>query len=88
MLDSGTALDGAVVEYTEGVTNISTVPATDVVLTDNLDLPLAGQLSYVAGSATLDGLTTGILVPAPLITADYSTTYGPPAPIASTTPCL
>ena len=85
VLGGGPALAGSVVEYTVGVTNISTVPATDVVLTDNLDLPLAGQLSYVAGSATLDGLTTGILVAAPLITADYSTTYGPLAPSASTT---
>ena len=77
VVGGGAALAGSQIEYVVTLTNISTVPATSVVITDDLDQPLAGQLTYVAGSATLNGATTGVSVAGPLITADYGATYGP-----------
>ncbi len=85
VVGGGAALAGSEVEYTVRVTNISTIPATDIVLTDDLDIPIAGQLLYTMSSATLNGLPAGVTVVGSLITADYSTTYGPLAPGASTT---
>ena len=84
VVGGGPALAGSQLEYVVRVTNIGTVPATDVLLTDDLDLPLAGQLSYVLGSATLDNGTAGVSVLGSVITADYSTTRGPLAPGAQT----
>ena len=80
VVGGGPALPGAEVEYVVRVQNISAVPAIDVVITDDLDDPVAGQLNLVLGSATLNGLTAGVTEAPPLITADYSTTYGPLAP--------
>ena len=84
VVGGGAALAGSQLEYVVRVTNIGTTPATNVVITDDLDQPVAGQLVYVAGSATLDGATPGVSVVGPLLTADYSTTRGPLAPGAST----
>ena len=47
-------------------------------------MPTPGYLTLVPNSATLNGSTTGITVAGPLITADYSTTYGPLQPRQST----
>ncbi|QKT04624.1 DUF11 domain-containing protein [Ectothiorhodospiraceae bacterium 2226] len=80
----GAALPGATLEYVVRATNIGSVPAHDVVITDDLNAPVPGQLSYVAGSATLDGLTAGVSYAAPVLTGDYGATYGPLAPGAST----
>jgi len=85
VVGGGAALPGSVLEYTVFVRNIATTPATNVVITDDLALPLAGQKAFVAGSATLNGVATGVTVVGTLITADYSTTYGPLAPGASLT---
>ena len=63
---------------------IATVDATDVVITDDLDLPVAGQLAYVAGSATLDGVAADVAVAGSLLTADYEAANGPLAPGATT----
>ena len=84
IVGGGAALAGSQVEYTVAVQNISAAPATDVLITDDLDLPVAGQMTYLAGSATLDGLPVGVTVLGSLITADYSTTNGPLAPGAAT----
>ncbi len=83
VVGGGAALAGGQVEYVVRVSNISTVPATGVVITDDLDSPVAGQLAYVAGSATLNGAAAGVTVVGPLITADYGGTYGDLAPGAS-----
>ena len=47
------------------------------------DIP--ADLTYVGGSATLNGATTGVNFAGTLITADYSTDFGPLAPGATIT---
>jgi uncharacterized repeat protein (TIGR01451 family) len=84
VLGGGPALPGSELEYTVAVTNISTAPATNVVITDDLDQPVAGQLTIVPGTATLDGTPTDVTVLGSLITADYSIGNGPLVPSAST----
>jgi uncharacterized repeat protein (TIGR01451 family) len=79
----GAALPGSELEYVVRVTNVASVPADNVVITDDLDDPVPGQLAYVPGSATLDGAPVGITVAGPLITADYAGTYGLLAPGAT-----
>lgn len=72
VVGGGAAELGSQLEYTVSVTNISTVAATNVVITDTLP----AQLTYVAGSATLNGVTNGVSVVGATITADYATAYG------------
>ena len=83
VVGGGAALPGAQVEYTVQVRNLATVPAQTVVITDDLDAPVAGQLAFVPGSETLNGLPAGIVIAGSLLTADYSGTYGPLAPGAT-----
>lgn len=84
VVGGGAALPGAQLEYLVTVTNTGAVAASNVVLTDDLAaLPLATQLSYVAGSAVLNGSATGVSVTAGLIRADYGASYGTLSPGAS-----
>jgi uncharacterized repeat protein (TIGR01451 family) len=62
------------------VTNIAAVPATNVVITDDLDASGPGQIVYVGGSATMNGSTTGVSFAGSTITADYGANYGPLGP--------
>ena len=55
VVGGGAAQPGSQLEYVIRVTNIGSLPATHVVVTDDLG-PLAGQVSYVDGSGTLNGL--------------------------------
>jgi uncharacterized repeat protein (TIGR01451 family) len=80
VVGGGPATQGATLEYTVRVTNISLVPALYVVITDDLNVPIPGYITLVPNSATMNGATTGITVANQLITADYSTNYGPLAP--------
>ncbi|HKR34439.1 MAG TPA: choice-of-anchor K domain-containing protein [Steroidobacteraceae bacterium] len=80
VVGGGPASQGATLEYVVRVTNISLVPALYVVITDDLDMPVPGYLTLVPNSATLNAQTTGISVVNQVITADYSTTYGPLQP--------
>jgi len=75
VVGGGAALPGSVLEYTIQATNIGMVPATNVVITDDLT-PLAAQATYVAGSATMNGSTNGVSFISSVITANYGTTYG------------
>jgi uncharacterized repeat protein (TIGR01451 family) len=59
VIGGGAALPGAVLEYVVRVTNIAAVPATNVVITDNLDATTPGQLVYVNGSADDERLDSG-----------------------------
>ena len=77
VVGGGPALAGATLEYLVIVTNIAALPAINVVITDTLPL---GQLAYVAGSATMNGLPAGVSVVGSTITADYAAVYGALAP--------
>jgi uncharacterized repeat protein (TIGR01451 family) len=77
VVGGGPALAGATLDYVVTVTNIAPLPALSVVITDTLP---AGQLVYVAGSGTMNGLAAGVSVVGQTITADYAATYGALAP--------
>ncbi len=84
LLVDGVATPGSQLEYLIRVTNIGGIDATNVVVTDNLDLPVAGQMTYVADSGRLNGLSTGVSFAAPILTGNYSAVYGalPPGEVA------
>lgn len=84
VVGGGPALAGGQLEYRVRVTNISSVPANTVYITDDLDAPVAAQVTYVPGSALLDGLAAGVSFIDPVITANYSAVYGDLAPGATT----
>ncbi|HTH04494.1 MAG TPA: SdrD B-like domain-containing protein, partial [Ilumatobacteraceae bacterium] len=79
VVGGGPAIAGATLEYVVSVTNIGAVPAYEVVVRDDLDA-MPGYLQYVAGSATLNGSTNGVVVAGQLLTGNYSTVYGPLQP--------
>jgi uncharacterized repeat protein (TIGR01451 family) len=83
VVGGGPALAGATLEYLVRVTNVSLVPALYVVITDDLATAGPGYLTLVNQSATMNGSTAGISVAGSLITADYSTQYGPLQPAQS-----
>jgi uncharacterized repeat protein (TIGR01451 family)/fimbrial isopeptide formation D2 family protein len=72
VVGGGTADIGSELEYTVQITNIGAVPATNVVITDTLPV----QLSYVVGSALLNGSNAGVNVAGAVITANYAAVYG------------
>ncbi|HWR14926.1 MAG TPA: hypothetical protein VN577_08860 [Terriglobales bacterium] len=80
VVGGGAALPGAQLEYVVRVTNIAAVPAVNVVITDDLNASQPGQLTYVNGSATLNGATAGVSFSGSTITADYGSATGPLAP--------
>jgi len=83
VVGGGAALPGSTLEYVVRVTNVGTTPASDVVITDDLDQPVAGHLVFVSGSATLDGASAGVAFADPVLTADQGDAYGPLAPGAT-----
>ncbi|HEY8123094.1 MAG TPA: THxN family PEP-CTERM protein [Myxococcota bacterium] len=83
VVGGGPALAGSQLEYLVQVRNIAAVPAYGVVITDDLAGATPGSLAYLAGSATLNGALTGVSFAGSVLTADYSTSYGPLAPGAS-----
>src|SRR5215813_1886998 len=76
----GAVVPGGQLDYLVHVTNTSANPVNPVVITDNLNAAGAGALTYVAGSATMNNSPNGVSVAGNVITANYSTTYGPLAP--------
>ncbi|MCJ7814617.1 MAG: isopeptide-forming domain-containing fimbrial protein, partial [Xanthomonadales bacterium] len=75
VIGAGGAIPGSQLEYVIRLTNIGSLPATLVVVTDDLS-PMAGLMTYVAGSGTLNGSTVGVSFSGSVITADYGTSYG------------
>jgi uncharacterized repeat protein (TIGR01451 family) len=67
---------GSELEYIIRVTNIGSLPATNMTITDDLNSPLGDQVIYVAGSGTLNGLTSGVAYTGAILTADYAGNYG------------
>ena len=80
IIGGGTALAGGELEYVVRVTNTGVEPVTNVVITDDLNDPDAGQMSYIANSGLLNGLSTGVSIAGSTITANYSSIYGNLAP--------
>ena len=80
VVGGGPAVPGATLDYLVHVTNTSANPVNPVVITDNLNAAGAGALTYVAGTATMNGSPNGVSVVGNVITANYSATYGPLAP--------
>jgi uncharacterized repeat protein (TIGR01451 family) len=80
VVGGGAALAGSQLEYVVRVVNIAAVPASDVVITDDLDAPVPDQLTYVDQSATMNGSTAGVSVLDSVLTADFSGSYGPLPP--------
>src|SRR5947209_9995995 len=80
VVGGGLAVPGATLDYLVHVTNTSANPVNPVVTTDNLNAAAAGALTYVAGSATMNGSPNGVRGVGNVITANYSATYGPLAP--------
>ena len=84
VVGGGMALPGTEVEYVVIVRNIAPTPATLVRIVDDL-AGAAGRITYVNGSATLNGSTAGISVVGTVITADYAGSHGDLAPGATAT---
>ncbi|WP_303722870.1 isopeptide-forming domain-containing fimbrial protein [Malonomonas rubra] len=82
VIDGGTAEAGSQLEYLIRVTNIGSLPATQVLVTDDLALkidglpPLADYVDYIANSARLNGSATGVTFMGTQLTADYAAEYG------------
>ena len=83
VVGGGAALAGGQLDYLVTVTNVAAIPASMVVISDDLAAATPGALTYVAGSATMNGSANGVTVAGSVITADYSTTYGMLAPAQS-----
>src|SRR6516164_3805660 len=77
VVGGGPAVAGATLDYLVHVTNTSAKPVNPVVLTDNLNAAGPGALTYVNGTATMNGSPNGVSVAGNVITANYSATYGP-----------
>jgi uncharacterized repeat protein (TIGR01451 family)/fimbrial isopeptide formation D2 family protein len=75
VVGGGAALPGSVLEYTIKATNVGTVQATNVVITDDLT-PLFSQANYVDNSAAMNGSSNGVIVASSVITANYGATKG------------
>jgi uncharacterized repeat protein (TIGR01451 family) len=76
VVGGGAAIPGAQLEYTVRVVNIAATPATNVVITDDLNASQPGQLLYVNGSATMNGAATGVTFSGSTITANYAAVSG------------
>ena len=77
VVGGGAAVPGAEVEYVVRVANVGAVPALNVVITDDLDVPQPGQLAYLDPSATMNGSAAGVGFAGSTITANYAAVYGP-----------
>ncbi|MBW2471079.1 MAG: DUF11 domain-containing protein, partial [Deltaproteobacteria bacterium] len=76
VVGSGIAEAGGELEYVLRIANIGSLPVTQMVVTDNLNPPLGDQVTYVAGSGTLNGSIAGVNYSAGILTADFAHTYG------------
>jgi large repetitive protein len=80
VVGGGAPAPGSSLEYLVHVTNNSPNPVSPVAITDDLNAAGPGALTYVTGTATMNGSVTGVTVTGNVITANYSATYGPLAP--------
>jgi len=75
VVGGGPAVAGGQLEYVVRATNIGSLPATNVVFTDDLG-PIGPLVIYIAGSGTLNGAAAGVTYAGSVLTADYAATYG------------
>jgi uncharacterized repeat protein (TIGR01451 family) len=75
VVGGGVAVPGSQLEYAIRVTNIGSLPATHVVVTDDLG-PMVGQVTYVAGSGIMNGSPAGVTYAGAVLFADYFAQYG------------
>jgi len=80
VVGGGAALPGGQLDYLVHVTNVSANPVSPVVITDDLSTAGAGRLTFVNPAPTMNGSAAGISIVGPLLTADYSSVYGPLQP--------
>ncbi|HLY52565.1 MAG TPA: hypothetical protein VKQ31_06110 [Steroidobacteraceae bacterium] len=80
VVGGGPPIPGATLYYLVHVINASANRASPVVITDDLNAAGLGALTYVVGTATMNGSMAGVTVTGNVITANYSATYGPLAP--------
>src|SRR5215472_1694821 len=80
VVGGGPALPGGQLDYLVHVTNVSTNAVTPVVITDDLSTAGPGRLTFVNPAATMNGSTAGISIVGSLLTANYSSVYGPLQP--------
>ena len=83
VVGTGLAAPGSSLDYLVHVANTSANTATPVVITDDLNAAGPGVLTYVVGSATVNGSVVGVTVIGNVITVNYSVTYGPLIPGAT-----
>jgi uncharacterized repeat protein (TIGR01451 family) len=80
VVGGGPPAPGAALDYLVHVANNSPNPVSPLVITDDLNAAGPGALTYVTGTATVNGAVTGVTVTGNVITVNYSATYGPLAP--------
>jgi len=77
VVGGGAALPGGQLDYLVHVTNLSTSPATTVVITDDIRSAGAGRLTFVNPPApTMNGSPAGVTVAGTVLTANYSAING------------
>jgi uncharacterized repeat protein (TIGR01451 family)/fimbrial isopeptide formation D2 family protein len=76
VVGGGIAVAGGQLEYVIRVNNIGSLPATRLVVTDDLNPPLGDQVTYIDGSGTLNDSTDGVVYSGGVLTADYVARYG------------
>jgi len=86
VVGGGSAEPGSELQYEIRVTNIGSLSATQVAVTDDLGtLPLGGLVTYVTGSGMMNGTSSGVSYSSNTLLADYGSVYGDLAPGASFT---
>jgi uncharacterized repeat protein (TIGR01451 family)/fimbrial isopeptide formation D2 family protein len=80
VVGGGIAVAGGQLEYVIRVNNIGSLPATRVVVTDDLNPPLGDQVTYVDGSGTLNDSTDGVTYSGRVLTANYADRYSDLSP--------
>src|SRR6516225_1505050 len=80
VVGGGAALPGGQLDYLVHVTSVSTSPVSPVVITDDLSTAGPGRLTFVNPAATMNGSTAGSSIVGSLLTANYSSVYGPLQP--------
>src|SRR6266704_3651719 len=83
VVGGGLAVPGATLDYLVHVTNTSANPVNPVVITDNLNAAGAGALTYVAGSATMNGSPNGVSAAGTIVTNTGVVTWNTPPQTAS-----